>query len=667
MEVTIKHSAGLKIATVAVGVTTYFFLAAGHAHTDINLMELSVEQLLNVKVHSASKKEEAIGSSPVAIYAITSADIERSGVTNIPDALRMVPGVEVAQADSNSWAISIRGFNSTLTNKLLVLVDGRTIYNPVFGGVLWESQDLVLEDIDRIEVIRGPGGALWGANAVNGVINIITKHSRETQGTLLSAIYGNEEMGTLSARYGDVMGDGSFYRVYAKAFKRDASHKPNDLNGNGDTYDAWDGFRGGFRVDWANEFTLQGEAYRTNTEQLRTDYAMSEPYTTIEQQTIVYEGANLLGRWVNKDIDESGFTIQSYVDWSKRDEPFNFVDDRITIDFEAQYDFLPSTRQEIIVGAGFRYIDEDKQGNNNVSFSSPKDHRSIYNLFIHDKITLVPHAWFLSLGAKIEHDEFSGVELQPNLRLQWQATEIQSLWTAVSRAVRTPTPIETDLTSTLATGEGVRVAFTPNPDFQPEKLLAYELGYRNQITSRLSIDLTTFYNDYQQLTTFNIHDPELVINSIDPPHFLVPVTFTNNMEGTSSGFEAIISWNVGENLLLTADYSYLHISLDAGDPSQEGAEYLSPEHQLGARIFWDFHPSWTLGVTTTYVDKLPASDVDDYVRMDINLGGKISQSLRLNLVGQNLLDSAHREFGSIEDLNVGEVQRSIFAKVTLEF
>ncbi len=638
------------------------------ALTSADYFELTLEQLLEVKIHSASKKEETIADAPAAVYVVTNEDIIRSGVTTIPDALRMVPGMQVARSDSNSWAISIRGFNNSLANKLLVMIDGRTIYNPVFGGVLWEAHGLMLEDIERIEVVRGQGGVLWGANAVNGVINIITKHSHDTLGNLTSALYGNEEKGTLSTRQGGTFGHDGSYRVYARGFKQDSSLKPPTATSDtqADTYDAWDGLRTGFRADWADQFTLQGDAYRTDSEQLRPDFSLVPPYAPIEQQIIRYEGINLLGRWIDKYTDGSQLNIQTYIDWTKRDEPLNFIDDRITYDLDAQYDFAPLTNHAIITGAGFRYLTDDEQGTNNVSFSPQQRHDSIYSAFVQDKITLVPEAWFLTLGAKVEHNEFSGTEFQPNVRLQWHPDQDQTLWASVSRAVRTPTPIEEDLTSTLATAPNVRAAFVPNDNFKSEELIAYELGYRHQLTPGLSADFSAFYNDYEHLSTTN-PVPEnitLINNGIDPPHLLIPYMFTNNMQGTSDGFEAVLSWSLNPDLKLAANYSYLHMSLDALDPAQESAENVSPEHQAGLKIFWNISDNWTLDSTATYVDKLPAFQIDSYVRLDINLGTQINKSLRVNITGQNLTDSSHREFGSINDINAAEIERSIFAKLT---
>lgn len=637
-------------------------LLMGSTHTlAYDYFDLSLEQLLDTQVLSASKKAEAVADSSAAIYVVTNEDIIRSGVTSIPDALRMVPGVNVAQSDSNSWAISIRGFNSTLANKLLVLIDGRTVYNPVFGGVLWEAHNLILTDIERIEVIRGPGGTLWGANAVNGVINIITKNSSDTQGNIASVLSGDEES-NFSVRHGGHFSDQGTYRVYAKGFKKDSSLHPDTDH----AYDNWDGIRGGFRADWDEQFTFQGDAYRTNTQQRRQDFSLIEPYTSIEKQKLIYEGVNLLGRWISKREDGAQFSLQSYVDWARRDEPFNFIDERITYDLEAQYNFAAIGPHQLITGAGFRLMDDEKTGNNNVAFSPAKRKSNLYNLFVQDKITLSPDKWFLTLGSKFEHNDFSGFELQPNLRLQWHPTSHQTWWSAVSRAVRTPTPIEEDLTSTLLTGAGLRAAFVPNNEFKSEKLTAYELGYRNQLTEKLSVDIASFYNDYEYLQTFAFQPVIPVINGIDPPHFLLPIKFTNDMKGTSHGFETAINWMLNENLKIALNYSQLKMSLQALEPTQEGAELLYPDYQAGLKVFWNINANWTLDTSVTHVAELPAG-VEAYTRLDINLSGQLTKSLRFNLVGQNLLDKNHREFGSPADLNAAEIERGIYGKLTWNF
>lgn len=653
----------LLVSTLMIGAFSSALAQSTWASADY--FDLTLEQLLDTQIISASKKIETVAEAPAAVYVVTSEDIMRSGVTSIPDALRMVPGVNVAHSDSNSWAISIRGFNSTLANKLLVLIDGRSIYNPVFGGVLWEAHNLLLSDIERIEVIRGPGGALWGANAVNGVINIITKHTRDTQGNLTSALYGNEEA-NLSARQGGSFGDEGFYRVYTKAFKRDNSRKPSG----GDTYDDWDGVRGGFRVDWGDEFTLQGDAYRNSTHQRKAHYMLVAPFMPIENQTIVYDGVNILGRWTNRRDHGSQFSVQTYIDWARRNEPLNFIDDRKTYDVEAQYNFAAMGSHELVTGAGIRYMADNQTGNENVTFEPKQRHNSLYNIFVQDKITLAPERWFLTLGSKFEHNDFSGFEVQPNARLQWHPTEDQMLWSAISRAVRTPTPVEEDLTSTLATSSvagttiPARAAFVPNNDFKSERLKAYEVGYRNQITASLSVDLAAFYNDYDQLQTIAVGTLSVITTGPSAPYFFIPFKFTNNMKGKSHGLEASLNWAANERLKLALDYSFLKLAVTALDPTQESAELLYPTHQAGVKVLWNMSDSWTLDTTASHVDNLPGGNVDAYTRLDVNLGGQLSKTLRFNLVGQNLLDKTHREFGSVTDANAAEIERSIFAKLT---
>ncbi|GGY83263.1 TonB-dependent receptor [Cellvibrio zantedeschiae] len=627
-----------------------------------NYFDLTLEQLLDTKVLSVSKKVETVAAAPAAVYVVTNEDILRAGVTSIPDALRMVPGVDVARSDSNSWAISIRGFNSTLTNKLLVLIDGRSIYNPVFGGVLWEAQNLVLADIDRIEVVRGPGGTLWGANAVNGVINIITKHTRDTKDNIVSALGGNEET-NLAVRHGGALDNDGAYRVYAKAFRRDASHSP----AGGDAYDKWDGVRTGFRVDWSDKFTLQGDAYRTNTLQRKPNFSLTPPYAAVTNQEIVYEGVNLLGRWTEIRDNGAQFSVQSYIDWARRDEPLNFIDNRTTYDLEAQYNFAAMGAHELITGAGIRFMADDKTGNRNVSFSPKQLHSNLYNAFVQDKITLAPERWFLTLGSKFEHNDFSGFEVQPNVRLQWHPNQTQTLWASVSRAVRTPTPVEEDLTSTLLTAANARAAFVPNDDFKSEKLTAYELGYRQQITPTLSADVATFYNDYDYLATTSVQPVQLINNGVDPLHILIPIKFTNDMTGKSRGAEAAFNWSVNSNLKIALNYTYLRLAVTALNSEQESAELLYPKHQAGIKVFWNITGNWTLDGWAAHVDKLPGGNVDDYTRLDINLGGQLTKNLRFNLVGQNLLDKRHREFGAADDINAAEIERSIFGKLTWSF
>lgn len=639
------------------------FLHVPMANASDNYFDLAPEQLLQTKVISVSKRSESVAEASAAVFVITNEDILRSGVTTIPDALRLAPGVHVAQLDSNSWAIGIRGFNNGLSNKLLVLLDGRTIYNPVFGGVLWEAHDLVLEDIQQIEVIRGPGGTLWGANAVNGVISITTKHTRDTQGNMISALYGNEEKGTLSARHGGTFDDGA-YRLYAKGFRKDSLRSTEPRN----AHDEWHGYRSGFRADWDENFTLQGDIYRTLTEQRRINYSLSLP-PVLTDQNVVYEGANILARWTSENVDGSALTVQSYIDWTQRDERINFVDNRTIYDLDIQYNLKPLGRNEITLGGGYRFSNDHKKSSANVTFTPQGRHDSLYNFFVQDKITVLADELFLTLGSKFEYNDYSGFELQPNARVHWLADEQQSFWASVSRAVRTPTAIETDMTMTVATDPTIpaRLAFVPNKDFKPEELVAYEIGYRNQLTPDFSIDMTAFYNVYDHLQTFSFLPAELVNNGIDPLHLLIPAQFRNDMKGQSFGFETAASWELNPALKMTTNYSFLRLQVDANDPTQEGAEDSYPSHQVGLRTSWNISDNWMLDSTAQYVGKIKADDIDSYLRLDLNLGWRMNDQLRFNLIGQNLISGTHREFGPAADVNAAKPQSSIFGKITWEF
>lgn len=632
---------------------------------DIDYFSLPPETLLSIEITSASKRSERLSEAAAAISVITSTDIIKSGVTTIPDALRMVPGVEVAQADSNSWAISIRGFNNVLANKLLVLIDGRTVYSSLFGGTFWEAHDLLLEDIERIEVIRGPGGALWGANAVNGVINIITKHSRDTQGNLATALYGNEERGQVSYRHGGEFQDGS-YRVYAKGFKKDPS---TSVTG-GDANDQWKGYRSGFRADWNENFTLQGDVAQTEADQLRADFSLTPPYAPVRPQTIDYTTANLLARW-NKTLDNDGLiSIQSYLDYVRRDEPLNFVDRRITYDLESQYSLPTMGRHEWIVGGGYRFIAGIETPGDNTTFTPNNRQDHLFNAFFQDRIAVVADELFVTLGAKFEHNAYTGFEVQPNARIQWLPDHHQTFWGSVSRAVRTPTPLEVDVDSTLGTGPGVRAALIGNENFGVEKLTAYELGYRNQITPEVSIDLATFLNDYDQLATLDLLPLSAVNNGIDPPHLLVPVIFRNVMSATGYGYEFAGKWKVSDSFNLSLNYSFLRLMLDSGDNSvfdQDAAEDNYPAHQVGLRTEWNINPEWSLNTATYFVDGSKGQDINSHVRLDANISYKITDTVNLNIIGQNLLGEPHREIGVVSDPNAAKIDRSIFGKITWKF
>lgn len=652
----------LSLALMSSGVL--FGANAAKANGDDAYFDLPPEQLLNATVISASKKEEKIGDTAAAVYVITSEDILRSGVTSIPEALRMAPGVQVAAINSHSYAISIRGFNNQLANKLLVLVDGRTVYNPLFSGTYWEAQDLVMEDIDRIEVVRGPGGTMWGANAVNGVINIITKKAKDTQGNLVTFATGYRETGTVTAERGGTFGEDNYYRVYGKYYDREGYE---DRNGNS-AKDGSDSFRSGFRADWGDNLTLQGDAYRTTA----TQYAQipnSAVYLT-DDTDLTYQGGNILGRW-SKQQDTGTLKVQSYFDYAQRRDPIFLDDKRFTFDIESQYNLTQIGRHDLTFGGGYRYTVDDEKGSTNLSFTPSSRSNNLFNVFAQDKIRIFDNLHFIA-GSKFEHNDYSGFEYEPSARLQWRPTEESTVWGAVSRAVRTPSRVELDnhsVVSGLPPLSGVPfptvLEINSNENFKTEKLVAYEIGYRQQLTEDLSAELTGFYNDYTNLLTYHEGSSSLVFAGAGAPYLLLPVTPINHMKAQMLGFEANADWHVTKNWTLSGAYSYINIATNDEVVVAANDQGLAPHHQIGVRTSLNLTNDWTADMNTYYVGELKTPGINDYVRLDVNLGYRVMDNLRLNLVGQNLLGN-HQEFGS-SYTNAVEIGRTIFGKVTWHF
>lgn len=644
---------------------------------------LSPEQLLGADIVSASRREEKVAEVPAAVYVITQEDIQRSGMTTIPDLLRMVPGVNVARQNANTWAISIRGFNQALSNKILVMVDGRTVYNPLFAGTFWEVQDMPLADIERIEVIRGPGGALWGANAVNGVVNVITKNAAETQGKMVVGGAGNYEKIFGTARYGGSAGNDTWYRVYAKAFDRGAFHAAEASGGDDDkANDSWHGYHAGFRADWnghggPDTVSVHGDAYRVDADALNTSYFLTPPFSAVAPERIRLIGENIVGVWTHKFESGASLRLQSFLDYTSREQVL-YQDHRTIFDTEALYTFQPLGRHEWIVGGNYRLTSDDIGGSTEITFDPDSLTQNLFGVFAQDKITLAPDHWYLTLGAKLEHNDYTGFEIQPDARLEWLPDPSQTVWASVSRAVRTPSRIERNLDiANLIVGPGVlfpgfptEIQLAHNDDFDSEDLIAYELGYRKQVTPDFSVDGSIFANDYRNLANSSLLTPFFVPAGSDPAHFVIPLQETNGMSGEIYGAELAASWKINDRWKLTAGYSHLEMFLHS--PlifafTQESAEGRSPQNQFSLRSYWDINDRWTLDTMAYWVDQLPTDDVPSYLRVDVNLGWKFNKHLRFNLVGQNLFAPPHREFGSATNPNVSEIPTSIFGKFTWEF
>src|SRR5260221_6359385 len=560
---------------------------------------LSMEDLMNLQVTSVSKRTQKVADAAAAVFVITQEDIRRSGATSIPEALRLARGLQVARIDENKWAIAARGFNGRFDNKLLVLIDGRSVYTPLFSGVYWNVQDVMLEDVDRIEVIRGPGATLWGANAVNGVINIITKKAKDTQSALVTAGAGTEERASGSARYGGTIGK-TAYRVYGKYFNWGPSQDSSGIT----AHDGWDALRGGFRADWtptgSDSLTLQGDIYQSKYGETLTVPSLSFPYSSTFPNKGNYSGANLLGRW-NHSSEGTSTTLQMYYDNTTISDNSLFVDHQNIFDLDFQQGFHVGDSQQFVWGLGYRSIRDRNDSSFSVSLQPNQLTLNHFSAFVQDEISLVDNRLRLTFGSKFEHNDFTGFEVQPNARLLWTLTPNQSVWTAVSRAVRTPALTEEGLRLNSAViPPATPVNPTPFPavvavfgshQVQSADLLALELGYRVQVTSSLSADIATFYNNYSNLRTAEPGAPRIE-GSPAPTNIVIPFVAANKMSGGTYGAELFADSRVAPKWRLVGSYSYLQMNIkknsDSLDPTPDNPNGSSRRHQWYLRSSIDF-------------------------------------------------------------------------------
>jgi iron complex outermembrane receptor protein len=637
---------------------------------------MSIEQLVNVEVNSLTsllKKETKLEQAPAAAYVVTPDDIRRLGITTLPEALRLVPGMDVARIDSHEWAVSVRGFNAQFANKLLILMDGRTIYGPAYGGVNWGMQDTILEDLESIEVIRGPGASLWGANAVNGVVNILTKSAKDTQGLAASVSGGTEDQPCVAVRYGGQVATNLYYRVYGKFFDRDGLV----TSSGGDASDDWDSRQGGVRIDWepgdGNKATLQGNFYNDFVHDNENVVVLVPPYVSSTNMQNHDYGGNVLARWKHEFSESSTLTLQAYYDYFKQ-EQVGTSETRDTFDVDAQQRFQIGTRNDIMWGLGYRFTGDrfpnTPPANFYLSWTPPERHDQLYSAFVQDEISLVPECFSVTLGSKFEHNDYTGFEIQPSVRLLWTPTERQTAWAAVSRAVRTPSRFET----------GARVNYSvftmPDPPFlgldrlsgnadaHSEELVAYELGYRIEPTKRLSFDVAGFYNTYDNLLRFVPGTP-----FIQGPVMVFPQTVQNSGSAETFGAELSAQWKVLDNWRLTGSYSWLHVNLNPNDRAFQG----NPEHQAQLRSYLDLPGRLEFNSAVYYVSQqvaaagLGTTTIPAYVRVDLGLIWHPTKSLQIGIWGQNLLDNHHPEFPSLKSSVQTEIPREVHATITWGF
>ncbi len=482
------------------------------------LAGMSLDQLLNTQVTLVSRTPERLGESASSIQVITNEEIRRSGAVSLPEALRLATNLQVAQINAHDWAISSRGFNGAplpnngLSDKLLVMIDGRTVYSPLFGGVFWDVQNVLLEDVDRIEVVSGPGGTLWGSNAVNGVINVVTKSAKDTQGLYLSGLGGTFWHDYGAVRYGGQINDNTYYRVYGLGFQHENTFYPDGE----DVNDEWKLAQSGFRIDsyptQDNTLTLQGDIYGGQDGSGNFYNPTGAPGPDFERMS----GGNVLGRWTHVFSKKSDLTVQAYFDGQWRDLPLKDFGYGIrTYDIDVQHRFPLGESQSITWGGGYRLIQDSMNNDTALSLLPADQTLNLYNIFVQDEITLVPDTLKLTLGSKFEHNDYSGYEIEPSGRLAWTLNDRNTIWAAISRAVRSPTRLDADtLTPALV-----------SPDsFQSEKLTAYELGYRVRPVEPLSLSIASFYNNYQDLRSFDTNAGGAR-----------PLTFGNNQQAGSWG------------------------------------------------------------------------------------------------------------------------------------
>lgn len=639
-------------------------LMAQPAGSVADLKNLSLEELSNVEVTTANKQPEPALDTAAALYVITSDDIRRSGATTLPDALRLAPGVIVSQSDGNRWAVGIRGFADLFSKSLLVLIDGRSVYTPLVGGVHWAIQDVVLADVDRIEVIRGPGGGVWGANAVNGVINVITKASDATRGLQVTAATGNIEHARLEARFGGKAGPAD-YRVYGKAFTRGGQ-----FHEDGTAFDTWEAGQIGVRSDWKagarDALTISADIYRTVVGERAQVSGFTPPSVRDVDGIIRLSGGNVRGAWERTFDRGARSEIQVYYDVTDRDG-FTFGETRHTWNLDANYRAASIGRHQLSFGTSGRLSPSTTAEVVPTLRFIPARHTSrVFNAFVSDDVTLVPERLSAGIGLRVEYNDFTGAELLPSVKAQWTPGPKQRVWAGVTRAVRTPSRFERDLLFELLIDPAapLYVAVQGRDDFGNESVLGSEAGYRRVFGSNFYFDVVAFHNRYDDLQGFG--NPSISPRSDPIPHLALELPFANAIEGSSRGIEVAADWKPLPTWRLAGSYGYLRLDL-ANKPQFTNLTALNnygglaPPHQVRVQSRIDLGRQVQFDQTYRYVARLEGPGVPSYQGLDARLGWSPSLSMELSIVGQNLTDARHAEFGAVPV----EIRRSAYVQLTI--
>ncbi len=648
-----------------------------------DLTSTSIEDLMNMEVTSASKKGQKLSKVAAAIFVITQEDIRRSGATNIPDLLRMVPGLDVAEINGSTWAIGARGFNQQFSNKLLVMIDGRVVYTPNFAGVYWDTVDLPLEDIERIEVIRGPGGTIWGANAVNGVISIFTKEAGETRGGLLEGGGGsiNQAFGTV--QYGGKLREETNYRIYGKYFDQSQMLDLSGQNGG----DGWHMLRSGFRTDSTlspkDKLTVEGDLYTGREGELGFELpSVTSPGFVALSEEIDLGGGSLNTIWNHHYSERSDSTLQVSFNRYTRDDPLE-PETRDTLDLNYQHHIVLSKRHDIVWGAGYHFTTDHIGGSLTVSFNPASRALDVFNGFLQDEIALVPDRLYLTVGTKVERNDYTGFEVMPSVRASWSLGDRHMVWVAISRALRAPSRNDTNLVVNFGAVPGpggipTLFRLLGNPQFKDERLIAYEAGYRTMLTKRFSIDIATYFNQWNNVQSTEPAGTFFETNPT-PAHEVQTLMYENLIHGENHGFEIAANWKVTDRWSISVGYApeetHMHTAPTSADtqtiPFLLGATpnwpiQLRSHLDLSRRLAWD--------VSTYFLDQLdnqgPSGNVKipSCTRLDTGFTWKPGERFSVSVVGQNLLKDHHLEFDDINgSMESGQIKRNAYAKFTWQF
>jgi iron complex outermembrane receptor protein len=641
-----------------------------------SLSTMSIEALMDLQVTSVSRRAEPLSRAAAAITVITQEDIRRSGATSIPEVLRMVPGLDVAQMDASTWAISALGFNTQYATFMLVLVDGRTVYDPTFNGVRWDAQDTVLEDIDRIEVICGPGAALWGQNAVNGVINITTKKASETQNTLVTVTAGNLQAPETVVRYGAPAGSKGHYRIFGKY----SNHQGQDLAPGAQASDGWHNLRAGFRGDWdlsgRDSLTLSGQGYQGILHHLENRIVSLLPAVQqVVTSPVHSNGANILMRWQHSFSGRSDMTLQTYYDHTdSRDGAFG--ERRNTGDLDFQHHVAIKSRHDLVWGLGLRHTVDYTSGSFQTSFTPRIDRNTTFSFFVQHELTLVPGRLRFVSGARLTDDNYTGLEIQPDGRLLWTPRANQSFWLAMSRPIGEPSFSSTSVRflQGVSSGPGgvpVLPAVLGNPALGDVNTFTVQVGYHGQLSRSVSLNTASFYSRYKGVRSGSLGAPFLEIDPM-PAHLVVPLYLQDGIRGETHGLELSGTWQVTSRWRLAAGYTLLLMNLrDAATGSTASAASTvgtSPQNQFQAHCYVNLPRRWEWDTFVYQTGKLPTDTIPAYTRVDTRVGWSFAERASISLVGQNLSQPRHFEFGPTSgSINTSQVKRSGYAKITWTF